>query len=59
MQEKVDNEVKGIIDTCYKEACLLIRKNHKKLDELAKELLDKETLDKEDFEKIVGKKEVS
>ncbi len=56
MQEKVDNEVKRTIDSCYKDACLLIGRNRKKLDGLAKKLLDKETLDREEFEKIVGKK---
>jgi cell division protease FtsH len=57
MQEKVDAEIKKIIDTAYKEAVELVRKNKKKMDEVVVMLLKKETLDRDDFEKIVGKKE--
>lgn len=56
MQEKIDNEVKKVIDSCYISACELIKKHKKLLGEVAKALLKTETLDKEDFEKIVGKK---
>lgn len=56
MQEKVDNEVKRIIDECHKNAIELVRKNKPKLDKVVKELLEKETLDREQFEMIVGKK---
>lgn len=56
MQEKVDNEVKGIMDKAYKEAVILIKKNRKKLDEVSERLIKKETLEREEFEKIVGKK---
>lgn len=57
MQKKIDDEVKRIIDECYKNALALVKKNRKKLDEVSEELLKKETLDREEFEKIVGKKE--
>lgn len=56
MQEKVDKEVKKIVDSCYKEAVKLIKKHRDELDNVADELLDKETLDREQFEKIVGDK---
>jgi cell division protease FtsH len=56
MQEKVDNEVKKIIDGCYKEAVAIIKKQRKILDKVVGKLLKKETLDKDEFEKIVGKK---
>lgn len=56
MQEKVDAEVKRIVDSCYQKALSLIKKNKDKLDKVAEKLLEKETLDREAFEKIVGKK---
>lgn len=59
MQRKIDEEIKKIIDACYKDALELVKKNRKKLDEVVKKLLIKETLEKEEFEKIVGKKENS
>lgn len=57
MQEKIDNEVKRIIDNGLKEAEKLIKKYKTRLDKVAEALLDKETIDKEEFEKIVGKKQ--
>ena len=56
MMEKIDVEIKKIIDTGYKEAVVLIKKYKKDLDKVAKALLEKETLDRDEFEKIVGKK---
>jgi len=56
MQSKIDFEVKKIIDSSYKHAQELLKKNRPKLDKVAKELLVKETLDNEEFEKIVGRK---
>ena len=56
-QEKIDNEVRKIMDNGLKMAEKLIRKNKKKLDEVAKALLKTETIDKEEFEKLVGKKQ--
>jgi cell division protease FtsH len=55
-QEKVDAEVKKIVDSCYKDALAMVKKNRKLLDEVVKRLLVKETIDREEFEKIVGKK---
>jgi cell division protease FtsH len=59
MQEKVDMEIKKIVDAAYKEAILLVKKNKKVLEELVVKLLEKETLDKNEFEKVVGKKSSS
>ena len=56
MQEKVDMEVKKILDGAYKEAAILIKKHRKMLDKVAQALIKTETLEREDFEKIVGKK---
>jgi cell division protease FtsH len=52
--EKVDKEVSRIIDTAYKEAVVILKKNRKTLDRLVDLLIRKETVDKDDFEKIVG-----
>jgi len=56
MQEKVDNEVKKIVDSCYSESLLIVRKHRKTLDKIVEKLLVKETLDKAEFDKVVGKK---
>ncbi len=56
-QEKIDNEVRKIMETGLIKALALIKKNKKKLDEVAKALLKTETIDKEEFEKLVGKKQ--
>ncbi len=58
MQERVDNEVKKIVDSCYKEALKIIKAKRKTLDKVVEKLLQKETLDREEFEKIVGTKKV-
>lgn len=54
--EKIDNEIKRILDTCHKEAIKLITLKRKLLDKVGEELIKKETLDRDDFEKIVGSK---
>ena len=56
VQEKVDMEIKKIIDSCYKNAESIISQHKKELDNVVKILLEKETLDKEEFEKLVGKR---
>ena len=56
MQEKVDNEVKKIMDESYAEALVIVKKHRKTLDKIVEKLLVKETLDKAEFDKIVGKK---
>ncbi|MFH1863927.1 MAG: AAA family ATPase, partial [bacterium] len=56
MQEKVDNEVKKIMEESYAEALVIVKKHRKTLDKIVEKLLVKETLDKAEFDKIVGKK---
>ena len=56
MQERVDNEVKKIMDASYAEALGVVKKHRKTLDKIVEKLLIKETLDKAEFESIVGKK---
>jgi len=56
MQQKIDEQIKKIIDASYKKAQKLLKDNPKKLDLVAKKLLDQETLEKEEFEKIMESK---
>ena len=57
MMAKIDQEIKKIIDTAYKEASSIIQEHREKLDAVAGELIKRESLDQEEFEKIVGKKQ--
>lgn len=54
MLSKIDEEIKTIIDSCYKQAVSILKKNKAKLDKVAEELIKKETLEKEDFERLMG-----
>ena len=54
--EKIDNEVKKILDSCYKVAVKMVKEKRKILDKVSEALMVKETLDKDEFEKIVGQK---
>ena len=56
LHDKVDQEIKRLIDHGFVRATSIIRKNRKYLDKGAITLLDVETLDSDDFEKIVGHK---
>lgn len=56
MQEKIDIEVKRLVEEGHREAVSLVKKYRKKLDEVAEKLLEVETLDRDEFEKIVGSK---
>ena len=56
-QEKIDAEVRKILETALKNAENLIKKHKIKLEAVAKSLLANETMDRDAFEKIVGKKE--
>lgn len=49
MQARVDEEVKKIVNDCYKKAKEILKKNKAKLDLIAKTLLEKETLEGEEF----------
>ncbi len=56
MQEKIDDEIRKLIDIAHKQALVLIKRERKNLDKVAEALLKIETLTRDDFEKIVGKK---
>lgn len=56
MQEKIDMEIKRIMDSSHKTATAIIKKNKKILDKVVAKLLEEETLDRGEFEKVVGPK---
>ena len=55
MQAKVDEEIKKLVNTALERAGELLKKNRKKLDELAKVLVEKESLDDKEFEDLMKK----
>jgi AFG3 family protein len=56
MAEKIDHEVKGIIDTAYERTKKLLILYRDKLEIIAKELLEKEILFQSDLERLIGKR---
>jgi len=56
MQEKIDNEIKKIIDSAHQKAQDILKKHKEKLDAVAQKLLDQETIDADEFKKIMKKK---
>ncbi|MBI2617728.1 ATP-dependent zinc metalloprotease FtsH [Candidatus Gottesmanbacteria bacterium] len=54
MQNRIDEEVKKILDTGYKTALSILKKYKAKLDLIASELIKKETLEGDEFEKLMG-----
>lgn len=54
--EKIDNEVKNIIDTAYERTKKLLIQHREYLDLIAKELLEKEILFQADLERLIGKR---
>ena len=53
--ERIDAEVRALIDAAHDEAWKVLTANRPILDQLAKELLEKETLDHNQLEKIFAK----
>ena len=53
MQNKIDAEVKKIIDTAYKNAVIILKKYKKKMDKVVVRLLETENMDGEEFEKLM------
>ena len=53
MQQKVDAEIKNLVNTALKRAETVLKENKKKLDDLAKLLVEKESLDDKEFEKFM------
>jgi AFG3 family protein len=54
--EKIDKEVKGIIDEAYLRTKNLLMKHREHLEVIAKELLEKEILFQSDLERLIGKR---
>ncbi len=52
--QKIDSEVRRIIDECYERAIKLLEENKEKLEKLARALLDKEVLQTEEVKQIIG-----
>jgi len=50
---EIDEQVRKIIDSCYKQAKEILKSNKKLVDVLAETLITKETLTKEEIEEIV------
>ncbi|MCT7904908.1 ATP-dependent zinc metalloprotease FtsH [Candidatus Ornithobacterium hominis] len=57
--EKIDDEIKRIIDEQYQRCIKLLSDNKDKLTQLAEILLEKEVIFRDDLEKIFGKREFS
>jgi len=55
--QKIDDEVRNIVNSGYEKASKLIKDNVETLHTMAKALLEKETLDSKDIDKIMGVKE--
>ena len=51
---EIDQEVRRIIGTCYEKAKELVKKNKKKVEKLAKALLEKEVMDGEEVKRILS-----
>lgn len=56
MQAKVDKEVERIIKQAYKKTLDIIKKNRKKLDEIAEKLLEQETIETDEFDQMMKDK---
>ena len=54
--EKIDKEVKGVIDEAYSRTKNLLMKHRLHLEVIAKELLEKEILFQSDLERLIGKR---
>lgn len=53
-QEKIDNEILGIVSTAEKETLKILKRFKTELDSVAQKLLEVETLDTTEFEKLMG-----
>jgi len=53
MQSQIDEEIKKIVNQAFDEARKVLSKNRKKLDEVAKILVEKESLGEEEFEELM------
>lgn len=54
--EKIDKEVRALIDFCYQRTKKLLNDHREQLEIIAKELLEKEILFQTDLERLIGKR---
>lgn len=54
--EKIDKEVKALVDFCYQRTKKLLNDHREQLEIIAKELLQKEILFQNDLERLIGKR---
>ena len=52
--QTIDEEIRSIVEGCYKETYTLMEKNKPLLDKLSARVLEKETLDEEEIRLICG-----
>lgn len=52
--QRIDAEVRRIIQECHAEATRLLKEHRSQLDALAKALLDRETLDEQEIQQVTG-----
>ena len=57
--EKIDKEVKALIDFCYQRTKKLLNDHRPQLEIISKELLEKEILFQTDLERLIGKRPFS
>ncbi|CAN5350098.1 ATP-dependent zinc metalloprotease FtsH [soil metagenome] len=57
--EKIDKEVRALIDFCYQRTKKLLSEHREHLEIIAKELLEKEILFQTDLERLIGKRPFS
>jgi cell division protease FtsH len=57
LAEKIDKEVENIIKQATQNTRKILSRNKKKLEKIAKILIEKETIEKEEFENLIGKQE--
>ncbi|MER3414362.1 MAG: cell division protein FtsH [Armatimonadota bacterium] len=50
----IDQEVKDIVESCYRRATEILVTNREKLDAVVEALLEKETIDRQEFVKVMG-----
>lgn len=51
---QIDQEVKDIVESCYRRATEMLVTNREKLDAVVEALLEKETIDRQEFLRVIG-----
>jgi len=58
-KQKIDNQVRELLDWAYKKAYDLLKRNKKKLTEVARALVEQETSDFDQFRMLIGEENAS